>query len=462
MDTIYKLIRYNTGTDKKLFTEFADDFDAVVMNATIVAYSGSAMADLVSIYKDNYIIDPQTYILQQDIETLKSSTSKNGDIKKSIVQYMKELPEIFIQTLYEKNEIPFDIINDNIELLVQKVGIFELEYINSFIRDKEYNRYLDFIGEITGVDNVGKPQPKLLIAPYFMLKQTYSDRGIQKWMKLNGIALNIFIKKFESYGYPIAAQLVMDEEILDNIGVQSEAFDYILDTYRDSIVEYIFVWVDSFSPIESDINRSKAFALLIKELNKIGKKPIMSYGGYDAILLCHRDSPTRFYGVAQSVGYGEKRQITPVGGGLPVNKYYFPPTHQRLKTEDVSHILLESGYFDKRRTKKERSDEFYKKICSCPQCREIIGNDFDNFFKYNLSKAFTMKNGISRNRPTQEALDIAARHFLFNKKYEWNSILHEQFIDLINQYKDNIELYSHIYSKNLYSHLLEWIKNYAQ
>ena len=77
MDTIYKLIRYNTGTDKKLFTEFADDFDAVVMNATIVAYSGSAMADLVSIYKDNYIIDPQTYILQQDIETLKSSTSKN-------------------------------------------------------------------------------------------------------------------------------------------------------------------------------------------------------------------------------------------------------------------------------------------------------------------------------------------------------------------------------------------------
>lgn len=462
METVYRLIRYNTGTDKKLFTEFANDFDAVIMNATIAAYSGSAMADLVSIYKDNYIIDPQTYILQQDIETLKSSTSKKGGIKKSITQYLKELPEVFMQTLFEQKEIPFNIINKNIELLVQKVGKFELEYINSFIRAKEYNKYLDFISEVVGSENIGKPQPKLLIAPYFMLKQTYSTQDIKKWMHLNHVALDIFTNTFKSKGYPIAAQLVLDEEILDNLDIQSEVIDYILDAYRNSIAEYLFVWVDNFSPLESDIKRSKAFALLIKELNKIGKKPIMSYGGYDAILLCHKDSPTRFYGVAQSVGYGEKRQITPVGGGLPVNKYYFPPTHQRLKTEDVSHILSANGYFDKRKSKKERSYNFYAEICSCPQCRDIIGDDFDNFYKYNLSIAFTMKNGISRNRPTQEALDVAARHFLFNKKREWDDIMCEKFTDLLRQYKEGIEYYSNLYNKDLYTHLLEWIKNYAQ
>ncbi len=461
MTECYKLIRYNTGTDKKLFTEFAKDYDAVIMNATIAAYSGSAMADLVSIYKDSYIIDPQTYILQQNIETLKSTTSKKEGIKKSIVQYLKQLPEVFLQSLNTNGNIDFSIIEENIDQLVQSVGDFQLLYIKSFIKKKEYNKYLEFISEASDANFIKDPQPKLLIAPYFMIKSSYGQDYISKWMGLNQRALNTFIAKFSQYNYPIAAQLVLEKGALEKLEA-SQQLDMIVNSYQNEVFDYIFIWVDDFSPIESDISISRTFANLIKKLNAIGKKPIISYGGYDSIILCHKDSPTRLYGVAQSVGYGEKRQITPVGGGLPVNKFYFPPTHQRLNTEQVSQILFANGYFDSKKTKKIRAEEFYAHICSCDQCQDIIKEDFDNFYKYNMSTPFTMRNGINRNRPTQEALDIAARHFLYNKRMEWQEISREEFATLIDKYKLNIDKYGRYYDRNLYSHVNKWIENYAK
>jgi hypothetical protein len=192
MTDIYKLLRYNTGTDKKLFVEFAENFDAVIMNATIAAYSGSAMADLVSIYKDKYIIDPQTYILQQDYDTLKSVDSKKEGIKKSIQQYLQQLPSIFYETLVSQHYIPTQLLNDNLDGLVNSVGEFEISYINSFIETKEYNKYLDFINESMG-GTMCKPQPKLIIAPYFMLKNTYNEKEMSAWIRLNQTSLNLFI-----------------------------------------------------------------------------------------------------------------------------------------------------------------------------------------------------------------------------------------------------------------------------
>lgn len=49
MDDVIRMLRYNTGMDKKAFVKFKNDFDAVIVifNATIVAYSGAAVADLV-------------------------------------------------------------------------------------------------------------------------------------------------------------------------------------------------------------------------------------------------------------------------------------------------------------------------------------------------------------------------------------------------------------------------------
>ena len=90
MDELLRLIRYNTGTDKKAFVEFKDKFDAVVFNASIVAYNGAAISDIISIHMNHYIIDPQTYILQHGKEAFLSS--KGTEIKASVKKYLDELP----------------------------------------------------------------------------------------------------------------------------------------------------------------------------------------------------------------------------------------------------------------------------------------------------------------------------------------------------------------------------------
>ena len=85
-----KILRYNTGNDKQAFIHFKDNFDAVIFNAAIVAYSGAAVADLVSVHKRQYIIDPQTHIFQHDISAIQSG--KTGEIKKSVAKYLDTMP----------------------------------------------------------------------------------------------------------------------------------------------------------------------------------------------------------------------------------------------------------------------------------------------------------------------------------------------------------------------------------
>jgi hypothetical protein len=462
MSDVLKLIRYNTGTDKKLFTEFASDFDAVIMNATIAAYSGSAMADLVSIYKDKYIIDPQTHILQQDFDTLSVEKKKGGnELKKSIVKYLEQLPDVFKDELLSVGYIDKDIINDNLRELVEDVGEFQLNYINSFIEKKEYRKYLEFIEEVDGV--VFKPEPRLLVAPYFMLKCCYPYEVIVAWLELNKQSIDLFCQKFSETNFHIAAQLVLEKDVLRNMADDKTGIlNAISETYNGLDFEYIFIWVDDFSPIEADAGLTRAFAKLLKELNRIGKSPIMAYGGYDSILLCHKDSPTKLHGVAQSVGYGEQRQITPVGGGLPTNKYYFPPIHQRLKLNDVELILSLEGFFNNNRPPSQRAIDFYTQICGCEQCKIIIENDIDNFLQYNESKPFVMSSGVRRNRPTQDAIEISARHYLHQRVKEWADINMKPFFDLIDEYKTNILKYGKYHVNNLHLRILEWIEHYAK
>ena len=181
----------------------------------------------------------------------------------------------------------------------------------------------------------------------------------------------------------------------------------------------------------------------------------MAYGGYDAILLCHQDLPYRMYGVAQSVGYGENRAVTPVGGGIPVNKYYFYPLHDRLKMSDASSILRSKGFFSM--DPQKASELFYSTICDCKQCKEIIKNNINNFKRYNEATDYTMKNGIKRNRPTTEATLIAARHFMYSKVKEWEVLDGMSFDDLKKELMNNYSSYGSGKSQSI----SDWCKIYG-
>ena len=402
---IIKMLRYNTGTDKKAFVAFKESFDAVIFNATIVAYSGAAIADLVSVHKNQYIIDPQTHIMQHDIMAIMSKDKKTGQyhIKQSVKKYLAQLPK-FVLDIIEKKNRPLSTaeINHIVDELVRKVYEFETQYVNC----------------------------------------------LEKF---------ILYQEMQETKYPVAAQLVIDKEILKNKNLcklVKEYYDY--DGY-----EYIFLWISDFSSFECTLEEKEKFYDLLEVLNQIGKKPLMAYGGYDSILLTQDQMPVRLFGVAQSVGYGETRTITPVGGGLPVNKYYFYPLHKRMRFDEALSILMENGYFSADKSNAEHADDYYSEICNCKQCQNIIRNDINNFKIYNASIPYTVNaryGEIKRNRPTTEANLVAAFHFLFCKNNEWKQVENEKKKELIQQLLNDSKKYG---SKERQKQIEEWCNIFA-
>lgn len=454
-DDVIRMLRYNTGTDKKAFVAFKDYFDAVIFNATIVAYSGSAVADLVSVYKNQYIIDPQTHILQHDILAIMSKNKKTGiySIKKSVRKYLEQLPEAVLRIMEGENRhLTIKEINDILEDLVCKIYQFETSYVNGFIVEKEYDKYLKYA-------NVG-PIPKVVIAPYFMLKKDMGDDTINEYLDLNRKCVEKFIEfsKIQNENYKIAVQIVLDKDVFKD----SNFFSKIRKIYDVEGYEYIFLWINDFSTWECSREEKMLFHQFIDTLNSIHKKPLMAYGGYDSILLSHSEIQSRLYGVAQSVGYGESRTITPVGGGLPVNKYYFGPLHSRMRFDEALTILMNTGYFDDSKSNSEHADDYYSNICDCETCKELIQNDIDNFQIYNESVPYIVKaryGEIKRNRPTTEASLVAAFHFLNRKNIEWTEVNSLKLCDLIEKLVENYKIYG---TERELNNIKEWCEIFAK
>lgn len=430
-----RILRYNTGTDKKAFVEFKEQFDAVIFNATIVAYSGASVADLVSMHKRRYIIDPQTHIFQQEYSAVctEDKKSKIKSIKKSVAKYLSLLPNELTSIFIDQQRplVPAEVLPNADELVAANYR-FQTEFINGFVEKKEYDKYLKFVNF--------KPEPKIIIAPYFMLKESYSDYEINEWLELSSICLKKTIDYSIGKGneYPVAAQLVLDKGILLIPGIMQK-LERVLSI---SGYSYIFLWIDDFNAFSAPPNTNSAFFQLIKMLNICGKMPIMAYGGYESIILCNVNSPARLFGVAQSVGYGEYRPITPVGGGLPTNKYYFLPLHKRIRYDEAAEILSRLGYFS--RNESLSAIDYYANICGCKMCHEVIENDINNFVAYNDSIPFTIatrSGNVSRNRPTSEASLAAAMHFLYCKIDEWKNVEEKAFSVLVQELREHYKEY---------------------
>ena len=449
MSDSLRLLRYNTGTDKKAFVDFKQYFDAVIFNATIVAYSGSAVADLVSVHKNRFIIDPQTHIFQHKTTAIKAKNKNTGllEVKKSVEKYLDEMPKgLSAIILHEDRPADISEIKAYEDDLVEMVYKFQNGFIDSFIEKKEYSKYLDFVG--------AGPKAKLLIAPYFMIKSEYSDDAISDWFALNRSALISFSNNYSSSS-KIAAQLVLDKRVL----IKPNLRKLVIDTYSGDYCEYVFIWIDDFNSMSSNDAERLAFYNLLGAFRDINKKPIMAYGGYESIFLCHEGVENRMYGVAQSVGYGEAREITPVGGGLPVNKYYFYPLHQRLNFSDAASILNKAGFFDSSKSTRTRVNEYYKTICSCEECHLIIGDDINHFNRFNESTPFTFKkSGVKRNLPTADASLSAAKHFLWCKIREWDFIKKEELSTIRKQLLDDMMYYDPSIEHSLKS----WCELYAR
>ena len=155
---------------------------------------------------------------------------------------------------------------------------------------------------------------------------------------------------------------------------------------------------------------------------KHANKPIVSlYGGYFSQLM----TKIGLDGVVHGMEYGEKREVVPVGGGIPRAKFYIPAIHNRFDATAVIPLFTKFQVDSKK--------AYENNICTCQNCNKNIQDDsngiekiIEDFSVYLRTKPVQVnyKNGRKREIefPIAESKEECLLHYLQVKEQEYNEI----------------------------------------
>lgn len=399
------LIRYGIAADQKyLLGEFLDTYDQLVINASMVAHQPAALAMFITQRAKNkrYFIDPQTHAFQQEIGNLQStSTNSFGEIKKSIRTLIERYgTPIDKQILTNKQSIfPEDFSEDKVRRgFCRRVINYQCEAISSHAQESDTAPYYEFLEE-EGVSDFGLFAPSVVIAPYFYMDSLTLD----DWLDVNIDCASDSVNIANKDGYALGIQIVISKDIL----FDKSQVKHLIKAYSKIKASAFLIWIDAFD--EADVSEALlgSYINFIKGIKRSGVPVISLYGGYFSVLLMHQGL---LDGVTHSLEYGEQRSVTPVGGGIPVAKYYLPCLHKRLQFRDALRAIRA---LDGAKNKKA----FLTNICDCDQCRELItSNKVTNDFTENYGKTKLIKG---RQYPTPETKDNSVRHYMWCKSREY-------------------------------------------
>jgi len=411
------LVRYGIAADQKfLLGEFLQTYNQIVLNANIVAHMRSALANFLSDRaRKPYFIDPQTHAFQHDITHLVSSSETvDGKIKlkSSIRKLLEEYGEPVKTCVGSKHSsvVPEDFDNPNVRRgFCERVLRFQLRAIEEEMEASDSAKYHQYRARKGGMGSPGfRAIPTIVVAPYFHLTST----TFGEW-----VAVNInFAKDSEEYALservPLAVQIVISRDLL----VDRELRTMLVKRYRNAGVDanVFLIWVDSFSEREASERELAGFIDLVNDLGSIS--PVVNlYGGFFSVALSRCGVVKSLVGISHGLEYGEDRAVIPVGGGIPVAKYYVPALHARLPFRDALRAVRTLGGM-------RSVDDFLGEICDCKECKQVITADpVTDFEKYGRTRTipFTREGHLVRREyPTPETKEHCVKHYMWRKARE--------------------------------------------
>lgn len=427
-------LRYGTSAEQKYMGEFRHTYGGVVINANMLAHISKAISAFVhkDVLRKNLFIDPMTHAFQHDLGSI---TNSQGDIKRSIqklITFYGPPIDIVIKELRRARSTDFT--NENLPVFVENVLDFQHNHITKSL-DKDLRDYIEYL-------QIEK-RPNFLIAPYFYL----TEENIENWLVINKKCIELGLelkKKFD--GLDIYGQLVMDRRLLLN----DKSINKIVEYYSDA--DGLLYWIDDFDETEASIKQLSAVKNFIKKYK--GKNPtkkiISLYGGYFSELLLKDELD----GVVHGLEYGESRSVVPVGGGIPLSKYYLPGLKKRIQ----AHVMVTLLKFKKIDTK----EKFHDHICNCRVCQETIQSnsiieDFNRFIK-GTPKRIEYKSGTIREveYPDRESKELCLFHYLEAKNEEFRKIKKVSKDHIATELKNSFETYRNYFSDKDIGYLNRW------
>lgn len=430
------ILRYGTVADKVHLEKSIDSFDYLSINGNTAAYVSNAIAKFVVekfFTKENkgFFIDPITYAFQKNLTLLysKSDTTNEKKLKKSVKKLIDIYGEPIKKVLDNEEVLPSDFTSNNIEYFCKRVLEFQYSIVHNHLEQNDLQKYIEYISPNIK-SKISQFKPKFLIAPYFYLD--CKDIDFSKWLNLNTKLVEIAMKlSKDCYScIDVFAQIVINKETLCN----ETAINEIITKYNMLNCSGITIWVDDFNEHQASNNEIIRFTKFLKSL-KI--KPIYNmYGGYYSILLTNKNV-NLLNGVSHGLEYGESRKVYPVGGGIPVSKYYYLPLHQRLDFTKSFYLLEHEKVLDIRSKDWGNCDKYYSDICQCSRCREIMQNQMINFIEFESTGFYEVhlanNQVLRRKKASRETKINCLYHYLLCKNYEFNNVFKNDIDELLNK-----------------------------
>jgi len=425
-----QLLRLGTHAEKDYFAVGRDLFDVVVFNANLVEYTAGAVASFVigTLDEKPFFIDPITHAFGHSPRHIMRWKEEDGEgswvVKRSIARLTERYGAVIRSKVEHKRAVTpsdFTRVSDREELCRAVVG-FQMGRLHEAL--EEDRKYL-------GEEQI---RPALVIPPYF-----YMDvASLNNWLPVNSDFASIVASSPQPV--PVFAQIVIDKHLLED----EEAINNIVRTYQALQCDGFLIWISDFSEHAASRLSLRGFRHLVGGLGA-GDRPVYNvYGGYFSALLAFDG----LSGFCHGPGYGEGRNVVPVGGGRPWPKYYFTPLHNRFLHRVIELFLVQEGW---------TAEGFLAEVCACPICRRVVDDDIDNFHIFGETVVRVRDDGISYQVPTARAVRSSTLHYMQAKRREVENVRNAAdrnslVADLIGAY----QRFQPFFDSDEVRHLMTW------
>ncbi len=400
-----------------------DTYKGVIINANMAAYAPEGISSFIleKTANQTYLIDPQTHAFQHDPVSVQNA---EGEIKKSIGQLAEAYGDWVVELAGKSPLLP-EMLDDagRHSELVNRCLEFQKTRVSERMENSENLKYMD---EPTSLE------PYALVAPYFYMQEATIHRWLPKNVRSVELALTAQTER------PIFGSIVISQGLLSD-----EHIKRIHEAFEGIELDGFLIWVDKLDEGTAGKKELEGLLELARGL-KLGphgkdREIINLHGGYFSVLATGNalDDPV-FTGVSHGPEFGEYRPIVPVGGGIPIARYYVPALHLRVRYREAVEMLKKKGYLESR-------EKFLEHVCDCAECRTT-----KDFTLFGVSKAKLVKRGAGLARmeyPTSETKLRCLQHYLQRKAIEYKYVLtasREQILrDLATgrtEYEDRIGL----------------------
>jgi hypothetical protein len=422
-------MRYGIHAEKQYFyDQFRDCYDGVCLNGNLVAYSLKGVCSfLLPLLTDKqFFIDPITHAFGHDPKHI-SRMQQDGtrEPKRAIAALADAFGSPVIDHLGERPVCPQDFSD---EAVLHQFTRGVMDFQKSIITEglQEDQKYID----------AEHREPNILIAPYFYL----SAYEPEEWLETNAQ----FVRAASSISgeVPLFAELLIARDAF----IDSEIRRKVLEIYSKMNASGVVLWVESLSEHSAPSWVLDAYRRFIDGLVQGNKHVLILHGGYFSTVLTTNGATS----VCHGPGYGESREVTPVGGGIPSPTFYHPSLHKRVPYREVAFALERAGIND--------VDTYLQRVCDCGVCQRLLQQGFEGLSRYGEFESGFRSDGVAFEYATTASKRLSTGHYLYRKKKEFDFVRRNDISTTVQQLRQHQSECFDLFGAEESAHLGEWAK----